>query len=63
MRLKFGDKVIIRDNSVLDGVEGVIYRIRDGRVLVLLDKEVLWPVDQSDLEKVDGSGLGRLPAV
>ena len=63
MRLKFGDKVIIKDNSALDGVEGVVYRIGNGRVMVLLDKEVLWPVDQSDLEKIDGSGLSRLPAL
>lgn len=63
MRLKFGDKVIIKDNSALDGVEGVVYRIGNGRVTVLLDKEVLWPVDQRDLEKIDGSGLSRLPAL
>ena len=63
MRLKFGDKVIIKDNSALDGVEGVVYRIGSGRVTVLLDKEVLWPVDQRDLEKIDGTGLSRLPAL
>ena len=63
MRLKFGDKVIIKDDSALDGVEGVVYRIGNGRVTVLLDKEVLWPVDQRDLEKIDGTGLRRLPAL
>ena len=61
--LKFGDKVIIRDKSALEGVEGVVYRIGDGQVTVLLDREVLWPVDQSDLEKIDNSGLRKLPAI
>lgn len=63
MMLKFGDKVIIRDKSALEGVEGVVYRIGDGQVTVLLDREVLWPVDQSDLEKVDNPGLSKLPAL
>ena len=63
MMLKFGDKVIIRDKSALEGVEGVVYRIADGQVTVLLDREVLWPVDQCDLEKVDNSGLSKLPAL
>lgn len=63
MMLKFGDKVIIRDKSALEGVEGVVYRIADGQVTVLLDREVLWPVDQSDLEKVDNPGLSKLPAL
>lgn len=63
MRLKFGDKVIIKDSSALDGVEGVVYRIGGGKVTVLLDREVLWPVDQCDLEKVDNPGLSRLPAL
>ena len=63
MMLKFGDKVIIRDKSALEGVEGVVYRIADGQITVLLDREVLWPVDQCDLEKVDNSGLSKLPAL
>lgn len=63
MMLKFGDKVIIRDKSALEGVEGVVYRIGGRQVTVLLDREVLWPVDQSDLEKVDNSGLNKLPAL
>ncbi len=61
--LKFGDKVIIRDGSGLDGVEGVIYRIGDEQVSVLLDREVIWPVDPCDLEKVDSPGQSRLPAI
>lgn len=63
MMLKFGDKVIIRDKSALDGVEGVVYRIGDGQVTVLLDREVLWPVDQGELEKVDNPSLSKLPAL
>lgn len=63
MMLKFGDKVIIRDKSALEGVEGVVYRIADGQITVLLDREVLWPVDQCDLEKVDNSGLSKRPAL
>ena len=61
--LKFGDKVIIRDKSALNGVEGVVYHIGDGQVTVLLDREVLWPVDQGELEKVDNPGLSKLPAL
>ena len=63
MMLKFGDKVIIRDKSALEGVEGVVYRIADGQVTVLLDREVLWPVDQGEVEKVDKPGLRKLPAL
>lgn len=61
--LKFGDKVIIRDKSALEGFEGVVYRVADRQITVLLDREVLWPVDQCDLEKVDNSGLSKLPAL
>lgn len=61
--LKFGDKVIVRDKSALEGAEGVVYRIGDGQVTVLLDREVLWPVDEGKLEKVDSSGLRKLPAI
>ena len=63
MMLKFGDKVIIRDKSALEGVEGVVYRIAEGQVTVLLDREVLWPVGQGELEKVDKPGLSKLPAL
>jgi hypothetical protein len=60
--LKFGDKVIVRDGSALDGVVGVIYRIGEGKAVVLLDREVLWPVDQCNLEKIDNPGMNKLPA-
>ena len=50
--MKFGDKVIIRDGSLLDGSNGIIYRIEEGKAVVLLDKEVLWPVGEVDLELI-----------
>ena len=61
--LKFGDKVIIRDNSVLHGIEGVVYRIDAEKISVLLDKEVIWPVEQCHLEKIDPAASTRLPAI
>ena len=51
--MKFGDKVKINDGSKVDGCIGIIYRLEEGKVVVLLDKEVLWPVDQHCLETVD----------
>ncbi len=48
--MKFGDKVIIRDGSLLDGCNGLVYRLEEGKAVVLLDKEVLWPVAEADLE-------------
>ena len=52
MMLKFGDKVIIRDGSPLDGVEGIIYRIEVNRISVLLEREVVWPVNVDAIELV-----------
>lgn len=51
--MKFGDKVTIRDGSSLDGCIGIVYRLNEGKAVVLLDKEVLWPVDQDMLELLD----------
>ncbi len=48
--LKFGDKVIIRDGSPLDGVEGVVYRLEEDQVSVLLEKEVVWHVSPEKIE-------------
>ena len=48
--MKFGDKVTIRDGSLRDGSAGIIYRLEEGKAVVLLDKEVLWPVAETDLE-------------
>lgn len=47
---KFGDKVIIRDGTRLDGTPGIVYRIERDQVSVLLEREVIWPVDQVNLE-------------
>lgn len=63
MRLKFGDKVIIKDRSALDGVEGVVYRVDGGKISVLLDKEVIWPVGHSDLEKISAAASPKLPSL
>ena len=49
---KFGDKVIIRDGSPLDGVEGVAYRIQKDHISVLLEKEVVWHVRFENLVAV-----------
>jgi len=48
---RYGEKVLIRDGSKLDGTVGVVYRVNDGAVLVLIDKEVLWPVAETALER------------
>ena len=47
---KFGDKVVIRDGSELNGVTGIVYQIDEDKVFVLIDKEVIWPVNSCDLE-------------
>lgn len=57
---KFGDKVIIRDGSLLDGTEGIVYRIETERLSVLLDKEVLWLVAEADLEHVAAKASERI---
>lgn len=49
---KFGQKVVIRDGSSLEGVEGIVYRIDESKISVLLDKEVIWSVDSACLEQV-----------
>ena len=51
--MKFGDRVIIQDGSRVDGCVGVVYRIDEEKVQILLDKEVIWPVkrDRVVLEK------------
>jgi hypothetical protein len=51
--MKFGDTVKIRDGSKVDGCVGIVYRLEEERVFVLLDKEVLWPLEQSCLEPVE----------
>ncbi len=50
--MKFGDKVIIKDGSKVDGCVGIVYHLEEEKAVVLLDKEVLWPVEQYSLELV-----------
>ncbi len=52
--MRFGDKVIVRDGSELDGCIGVVYRLEENKAYVLLDKEVLWPVALLNIEPVGG---------
>lgn len=61
--IKFGDKVIIRDGSRLDGVEGIVYRVDADRVSILLDREVIWYVDPADIEPVPSDLPGQLPVI
>ena len=54
--MKFGDKVKINDGSKVDGCIGIVYKLEgDERAVILLDKEVFWPVKLHDLEPVDGN--------
>lgn len=47
---RYGEKVIIRDGSGLDGMAGLVYSVKDGLVQVLLDREVFWMVMENCLE-------------
>ena len=47
--LRYGAKVMIRDGSKLDGCEGIVFRVKDGEVQVLLDREVFWMVTERQL--------------
>lgn len=49
----FGDQVIIRDGSLVDGCIGIVYRLEEECVFVLLEREVLWPVPHHSLEMTD----------
>ena len=61
--VKFGDKVIIRDGSRLDGTAGIVYRVDPDRISVLLDREVIWDVDPADIELMQQDLPGELPVV
>jgi hypothetical protein len=51
--IKYGSKVQIRDNSALDGLQGVVIKVVNPRAVdVLLGKEILWPAKVEDLELV-----------
>lgn len=47
---RYGQKVVIRDGSKLDGAVGVVYRVNHGEVQVLIDREVFWIVSEPLLE-------------
>lgn len=51
---RYGDKVTIRDGSRLDGAVGTVYQVKDGLVLVLVDREVFWPVNADCLTREEG---------
>lgn len=51
--MKFGDKVVIRDGSKVDGCVGVVYRLDEESACILLEKEVIWPVKKESLEPVE----------
>lgn len=57
---RYGEKVIIRDGSRLDGAVGVVYRVNNGEVQVLIDREVFWVVAETLLESavLDEGGAG-----
>jgi hypothetical protein len=38
---------------LLDGSNVIIYRLEEGKAVVLLDNEALWPVAERDLELLD----------
>ena len=52
---RYGDKVVIRDGSPLDGCAGIVYSTKDGLVQVLIDREVFWMVAERKLELWCGS--------
>ena len=52
MVIRYGNKVRICDGSPLDGCVGIAYDVKLERVLVLLDREVFWPVSPGQLEVV-----------
>ncbi len=60
---KFGDKVVIRDGSALNGVAGIVYQIDGDKVSVLLDREVIWHVDSCDLDYVLIQGVDTPSAI
>jgi hypothetical protein len=51
--IKYGSKVLIRDRSALDGLQGIVIKVMNSsKVEVLLDKEILWPAKKEELELV-----------
>ena len=53
MGIKYGSKVLIRNNSALDGLQGIVIEVvNSDAVEVLLDKEIIWPAKVEELEMV-----------
>ncbi|MDT8441867.1 MAG: hypothetical protein RQ723_09430 [Desulfuromonadales bacterium] len=51
--IRYGDRVIVRDQSHLNGHVGIVYKIVNNQLAhVLLDREVIWPVNIEQLEPV-----------
>lgn len=48
---RYGEKVVIRDSSKIDGAHGIVYQVKDGQVLVLIEREVMWLVNETQLER------------
>jgi len=42
--VRYGNTVMIRDGSPLEGAVGIAYDVKPERILVLLDREVFWAV-------------------
>lgn len=52
--IKYGDTVMIRDNTRLDGLSGLVIKVCQNNFTaqILLDREVIWHVKLEDLEPV-----------
>lgn len=53
---RYGQKVVIRDGSGLDGAEGIVFRVNPEGIQVLLDREVFWIVAAHQLEHWTSGG-------
>lgn len=53
--MKYGDKAIIRDGSKVDGCIGVVYQLEEDKAVVLLDREVFWPVESAFIERLEAN--------
>lgn len=53
VNIQYGSKVLIRDQSELDGSRGIVIKITEPDIAeVLLDKEIIWVVQLEKLELV-----------
>ena len=53
---RYGDKVVIRDGTGLDGAVGIVFRVNPEGIHVLLDREVFWVVAAHQLEHCASGG-------